>query len=171
VEKHLDKTKVPEVGLKSKYQEPEGTLEKIGGAQKKSKEQQKTPFYILTDDDMECIGDLIHYSTEDMWGEAATKNEDHQKKVQDQLGILQQLLETTCMVKYLKIGNNPSITHRTVKVSAHEALIQPSGEYHTIHLEATSLDFSVGEVQEQLVALGQLNIVASTLPIQRIEEL
>jgi hypothetical protein len=120
---------------KIRSQTDRGMPEKTGGARKKEKAQRQTPFYILSDDDMDRIGFLIRDSTEALWEEAATKHEDHQKKVQDQLGVLQQLLETTCIVKDPKTGDDPSTTQRTVEASAQEALIQPSGEHHTIQLE------------------------------------
>jgi len=64
------------------------------------------------------IAFLIRYSTKDLWEEVGTKHKDHQKKVKDQLGVLQQLLETTCVVKYPKTGDDPSTTHSIVKVVA-----------------------------------------------------
>jgi hypothetical protein len=172
-EKHPGQSKFPEVGLKRKDQEPEQTEghQKRQGEHERKKKHSQAPFCILTDDDMDRIGYLIHDSTEELWGEAVTKHEDQQKKVQDQLGVLQQLLETTCIVKDPKTGDDPSTTQRTVEASAQEALIQPSGEHHTIHLEAVTLELPVGELQEQIAALGQLSLVISRLPIQRVEEL
>jgi hypothetical protein len=54
-DKHPGQSKVPEVGLKRKYKEPE----KIGGApERKLKKAKcnKAPFYILTNDDMDQLG-------------------------------------------------------------------------------------------------------------------
>jgi hypothetical protein len=57
---------------------------------------------------MDQIGYLIHNSTEELWEDVATKHEDQQKKVQYQLGILQHLLETTCIRKYYRSRDRPS---------------------------------------------------------------
>jgi hypothetical protein len=104
--------------------------------------------YILNDDDMDNLGFLIHDSTEELWGEVATKHEERQKKVQDQLGVLQEILETKCIVEYPKIGDDPSTTQRAAEANAQEALIQPSGEHHTIQLEVATLELPAGELQE-----------------------
>jgi hypothetical protein len=74
-------------------------------------------------------------------------------------------------VKDPKIGDDPSTTQRITEASAQEALIQPSGEHHTIQLEATHTGVTSGGIAGTIVALGQLNIVVSNLPIHRIEEL
>jgi hypothetical protein len=82
--KQQGKMKFPKVGLKRKDQELEqtgGTPKKTGGSRKKAKAQCQTPFYILSDDDMDRIGLFIPDSTREIWEEATTKHEDHQKKV------------------------------------------------------------------------------------------
>jgi hypothetical protein len=61
--------------------------------------QRQTPFYILTNDDMDRIGYQIRDSTEELWEEATKKQEEQQKKVQDQLGVLQHMLEDANLTK------------------------------------------------------------------------
>ena len=62
------------------------------------------------------------------------------------MGVLQEILETKCIVKYPKIGDDPSTTQRAVEANAQEALIQPSGEHHTIQLEAVALELPTREL-------------------------
>jgi hypothetical protein len=79
VDKHPSQSKIPEAEHKRKDKDPEQTR----GARKKDKSQWQAPFYILTDDDMDWIEYPICNSTKELWGEAATKHEDQQKKVLD----------------------------------------------------------------------------------------
>jgi hypothetical protein len=57
---------------------------------------------------MDRIGYQMRYSTEEIWEEATKKQEEQKKNVQDQLGILQQILETTCVKKEHGSGGRPS---------------------------------------------------------------
>jgi hypothetical protein len=67
----------------------------------------------------------------------------------------------------------PQVRGRTIhtdqgqKWKMQMTLTQLSGEHRTIQIEADALEFPVGELQEKIKALGQLNIVISRLPIQR----
>jgi hypothetical protein len=84
---------------------------------------------------------------------------------------MKKLLETTCVVKDPKVGDGPSIEQRTVEVGAQKSLIQALGEHCTIHIEVVALELPVGGLQEKIVALVQLSLIISILPIQRVEEL
>jgi hypothetical protein len=67
---------VPEAGLKRKDKGPE----QAGGAWKKVKAQRKTPFYILTNDDMDRIGYQIWDTIEEIWEEATKKQENNKRR-------------------------------------------------------------------------------------------
>jgi hypothetical protein len=53
----------------------------------------------------------------------------------------------------------------------HLALAQLTGTHKTIQIEVDALELLVGELQEQIQELGQLNIIISKFPIQRLHDL
>jgi hypothetical protein len=61
-----------------------------GRVHKKTKAQiPPPPFYILTEGDMEIIGQQMDETTEEIWEKETKKQEAHHKEMQDQLVALQ----------------------------------------------------------------------------------
>jgi len=87
------------------------------------------------------------------------------------LGILQRILETTCIKKEHRSGGGPSTRPRTEEDSVKSALTWLTREHRTIQIDLYALEFPVGKLQEQIKALGQLNIVLSKIPIQILQDL
>jgi DNA anti-recombination protein RmuC len=68
----------------------------VGRTYKKTKSQIPPPlFYILTEGDMEIIGQQMDDTAEEIWEKATKKQDAHQKKIKDQLIELQQMMDAT----------------------------------------------------------------------------
>jgi hypothetical protein len=53
----------------------------LEGERKKTKAHRETPFYILTNDDMDRIGYQVRDAIEEIWEEETRKQEEKHKKV------------------------------------------------------------------------------------------
>jgi hypothetical protein len=111
------------------------------------------------------------YHRRNMGGSNKEARREQQKKVQDQLGVLQQMLEATSITKEHRSGEGPSMGPRREVESVQSTLTQLTIGHRTLQIETDALEFPMGELQEKVNALGYLNIVVSRIPMQRLQDL
>jgi hypothetical protein len=120
---------------------------------------------------MDRIGYQARNATKEMWEEVARKQEEQQKKVQDQSGELQQMLEATSIAKEHKSREGPSTGLRREVGNVQSTLTQLTVGHRTLQIEIDVLELPMGELHGKVNALGYLNIVISRIPMHRLQYL
>jgi hypothetical protein len=120
--------------------------------------------YTLTDDDMDRIGYQVWDVTEEEIEEASWKQDEQHQKVQDQLMMIQQLLETVRITPERGSGEGPSMSPIEEAGTTTPFLSKLAVGHRVLEIVSDAVEFPMQELQEKVRALSHLDLVISRMP-------